>query len=41
MSKKQILENLGIPHKVSDEKIIISGIDVQILGHLILEYSRI
>ena len=35
MSKKQILENLGVPHKVSDEKIIISGIDVQILDHLI------
>ena len=32
---QQILENLGIPHKVTDDKIIISGIDVQILNHLI------
>ena len=35
ISKKQIFENLGIPHKVADEKVIISGIDVQILNHLI------
>ncbi|MDC0203287.1 DNA polymerase II large subunit [Candidatus Nitrosopelagicus sp.] len=35
ISTKQILENLGIPHKVADDKIIISGIDVQILNHLI------
>ena len=35
ISKKQILENLGIPHKVADDKIIISGIDVQILNHLV------
>ena len=35
ISKKQILENLGIPHKVSNDKIIISGIDVQILNHLV------
>ena len=35
ISKKQIFENVGIPHKVADDKIIISGIDVQILDHLI------
>ena len=35
ISKKQIFENLGIPHKVANEKVIISGIDVQILNHLI------
>ena len=33
--KKQILENLGIPHKVTDDNIIISGIDIQILNHLV------
>ena len=35
ISKKQILENLGIQHKVTEDKIIISGIDVQILNHLV------
>jgi len=39
ISKKQILENLGIPHKVIDDKIIISGIDVQILNHLVFSSS--
>jgi len=34
-SKKQIFENLGIPHKITDDKIIISGIDIQILNHLV------
>ena len=39
ISKKQIFENAGIPHKVADDKIIISGIDVQILDHLIFGNS--
>ena len=39
ISKKQIFENVGIPHKVADDKIIISGIDVQILDHLIFGNS--